>query len=329
MMRSEPLSAYEQRVAARPDALFSSLTWLGVITSTYGFTVAPVTIGQAVIPCAEVPSPRRRLIGFPFCDYVEPLGARLDGAAIAAAMDGLASNWRVRVRVNDLSSQPPRELVSGSAHWSAVAVTGKDQWGGLRQRARRKIRAAETAGVTIRRATSTNDLRTFFELHLMLRKQKFRLVAQPYRFFQEIWRAFGAEDRCWLLLAERDGHTIAGTLFIRAGKTIYYKFNASTLEGGESGANYLILWDAIDRARAAGLTSVDLGLSPDDQAGLVQFKRSFASVEDTIIDVERQTNAPSEAERAALTDLVQLATDPRCPDYLTEAIGASVYSLFA
>ena len=140
--------------------------------------------------------------------------------------------------------------------------------------------------------------------------------------------AFGAEDRCWLLLAERGGHTIAGAVFIRAVRPCT---TSSTLQRSKAGGPARTTWssgDAINRARTAGLSCIDLGLSPEGQDGLVQFKRSFASTEDTIIDVERRTTDQREAQRAS-GEPRAVATDPRCPDYLTEAIGAGVYSLFA
>ena len=132
--------------------------------------------------------------------------------------------------------------------------------------ARRALRKARTGGVTVQPAADQDDLRAFFDLHLHVRKHKYRLLAQPYRFMEHIWKAFVAQDRGTLLLARLDGRVIAGVMFLEWQGVLYYKFNASHAAHLESRPNDLVLWEGIRHARRRGLGSIDFGLTDAEQA---------------------------------------------------------------
>jgi len=56
---------------------------------------------------------------------------------------------------------------------------------------------SQREGLVVRLAQSEEELRAFFEMHLKVRKYKYGLLAQPYRFFQNIWRHF-IGTRAWI-----------------------------------------------------------------------------------------------------------------------------------
>src|SRR5690606_27147757 len=103
---------------------------------------------------------------------------------------------------------------TGSFAWHRVDVTRAPEqaWEAIHSSARRAIRKAEAAGVEVTEAETEDDLRAFFEMHLRVRKHKYNLLAQPYRFFLSIWERFLAEGNGRLLLARADSRVVGGVL---------------------------------------------------------------------------------------------------------------------
>ena len=91
---------------------------------------------------------------------------------------------------------------------------------GLSASARQNVRKAERSGVVVRRGKTLEDVRLFHRMHCQVRKSKYRLLAQPLAFFENLYQAFAAIDRIIVLLAEFDGRPIAGNLPFGMGRYI-------------------------------------------------------------------------------------------------------------
>ena len=133
------------------------------------------------------------------------------------------------------------------------------------------------------------------------------------------------------LAAVRDGTVLAATVYLRAGDTLYYKFNASAPESLGARPNDLLLWAGIELGRRLGCRRLDLGASDDDQAGLIRFKRGYASDEREIQTLASGPPLPSSLHefRALLTRLTDGFTARAVPDELAEQAGAIFYRYFA
>jgi lipid II:glycine glycyltransferase (peptidoglycan interpeptide bridge formation enzyme) len=175
-------------------------------------------------------------------------------------------------------------------------------------------------------------LRAFFELHLGVRKYKYRLLAQPYCFFENIWRQFIEEQRGSLMIAAYEGEIIGGVMFLEWKDGLYYKFNASAPASLSLRPNDLLIWEGIQYGKAKGCTYLDFGLSDWDQEGLLRYKRKFATVEKTISFLRYSPNGASaqQAQQGAdfLPQLTQLFTDEAVPDQVTEKAGEVLYRFF-
>lgn len=95
----------------------------------------------------------------------------------------------------------------------------------------------------------------------------------------------------------------------------------------------MLIWRALQWAKAQGLTWLDFGLSDWDQEGLVRFKRKFNPEEKTIHFLT-YTNGCTEIPWKAtygevLSRLTALLTAPGTPDAVTEGGGDILYRLFA
>lgn len=281
------------------------------------------------LPAARIATP-------PFSDFCDPIVA--NGAQWVALLDALTEEdcpITVRSLHNDVPLDNDRMRLVGQAKWHGLDLEPDldTLWAGLNSGARRAIRRAEKEGVVVRAASSLEELRAFFELHLKIRKYKYRLLAQPYRFFENIWTEFMATGDGTLLLASLHGEPIGGVLFLEWKGTLYYKFNASDTSNVAVRPNDLILWKAIEAAKEKGLARVDFGLSDWDQEGLIRYKRKYASEEKTISFLRHEPStpaAPSVAQiREILPALTELVTDDQVPDSITERAGDLLYRLFA
>jgi hypothetical protein len=181
---------------------------------------------------------------------------------------------------------------------------------------------------------SVEDAEIFFRMHLLTRKNRYRLLAQPFAFFENIFTVFGKDDRVVVLIAERNGVPLAASIFIQFRDVLYYKFNASV--DRKWGANDLLLWRAILFGHRRALSTLDFGVSETNQPGLIGFKRKFASEErdihfyDWVPERRHDARDTRGAEASEILSYVtQLLTDPAVPDEITRAAGDKLYRLFA
>lgn len=134
------------------------------------------------------------------------------------------------------------------------------------------VKQAQKNGVTVR-PCDKSGLKNFFKLHTRLRKNKYRLFPQPYRFFEHVWQEYIDKGQGVLLGAfDGGGHFVGGTIYLICGNTLYYKFNTSDLNYLKARPNNLLLWEGVKFAKARGLEYLDMGSSGYEQKGLVLFK---------------------------------------------------------
>jgi CelD/BcsL family acetyltransferase involved in cellulose biosynthesis len=276
-----------------------------------------------------------RLVALPFSDYCDPLVN--DAASWHLLMDHLLSE-QCPVTLRCLHSRLPlddtRLTLAKEAKWHRLDLhPGLDElWNGMHDSTRRAIRKSERSGLAVRMAQSEPELRAFFEMHLRVRKYKYGLLAQPYSFFQNIWRQFVDSQQGFLLLAFNGDSIVAGDFFLQWKETLYYKFNASIPDNLSCRPNDLLIWEGIQLGKQRGFTYLDFGLSDVDQEGLLRYKRKFGTEEGTISFLRHTPNGtPAPAEKALrelLGKLTTRFTDHLISDLVTEKAGDALYRLF-
>ena len=331
-----------QLVTDSPSTLFHSPEWCQVLTDTYGFAPeATVLVDEHDVPRAgflyvnidDAMDPR--IVSLPFSDFCDPIVRDMaDWEALIG--DLVNSDHRIQLRClhGDVPLGDARFETVGRARWHAIDLDRDldDIWNGLDSSARQSIRKARNQGVEIRVAESKSDLRAFFELHLGVRKRKYELLAQPYRFFEQIWERLLSRDRGALLLGLHQGRVVSGIMFLEWQQTLFYKFNASDDSQLSVRPNDVLIWAGIEHAKARDLRRFDFGLSDWDQEGLLRYKRKYATVEKPIYFLRRMPEgAPSSRERqlrAMLPQLTAILVDPNVPDATSEAAGDLLYRFF-
>jgi CelD/BcsL family acetyltransferase involved in cellulose biosynthesis len=314
-----------------------------VLTDTYGWAIsAYVLLDDRGEPKAGIPYCRitdmlgDRIVALPFSDYCDPLVN--DAECWRSLIDRLVPEQRpinVRCLHNDLPLGDERFALVKQAKWHRLDLRPELDalWGAMHDSTHRAIRKSQRENLEVRVAQSEQELRTFFEMHLKVRKYKYGLLAQPYSFFQNIWRHFVDRQQGFLLLAISEDKIVAGDFFIEWKDTLYYKFNASLPGDLSHRPNDLLIWEGIQHGRNRGRAYLDFGLSDIDQEGLVRYKRKFGTEEKTISFLRHEPNGgptPAEKEmRALLGKLTNRFTNQLVPDSVTEQAGEDLYRLFS
>ncbi|GAA3243381.1 hypothetical protein GCM10017691_48200 [Pseudonocardia petroleophila] len=328
-------------LAAGPGGgLFTSPPWIGAVCETYGFEpTAAVAVDGAGVPTAglgwvDVDDLRgRRRLALPFCDRADPIVA--DAAAWAAvSADALAGDLPFTLRCLDGSpaAGDGRLTTTGAAAWHRTPLAGslEDLHRRFRPQTRRNIATAERAGVQVHLGADIDAVHVYHGLHVALRKHKYRLLAQPRGFLEQIWKAFAPLDGIRTALATVDGRPVAGAMYLVWQDTVYYKFGASEAATLPLRPNDALHWALIRWAHARGLAHLDWGLSDLDQPGLVGYKRKWATEERRILTLN--AGGPPLGRRAdterLLGTLTALFTDESVPDAVTARAGAALYGLF-
>lgn len=323
----------------RFGSLFSSSQWIHAVGGTYDFAIkASVrTSGgrvEAALPFSCISDFRGdRVVSLPFSDYCDPV---LDDMESWNQLVRPLLAYNVPVTLRCLRNQVPagdsRFTHKIPALWHGVDLTRseEDLWNGLDGSARQNIRKAQRSGVVVHEGRSMEDIRIFHGMHCRLRKSKYRLLAQPLSFFENLYNEFQRTDGINVLIAERDGEPIAGIVLLEFNGTLYYKFNASLDQ--QYCPNDLLAWNGLLCGRRRGMVQFDFGLSDLEQPGLVRYKRKFATEEREISFLqwrpEGYSNPKGEQAGDVLRRVTGWLTDPAIPDEITQTAGEKLYRFF-
>jgi CelD/BcsL family acetyltransferase involved in cellulose biosynthesis len=327
--------------------LFHSPPWMRAVRDAYGFEVrAYIVRDRSGLPVAGVAFCElddvagHRLISLPFSDTCDPLFYSPDGWT--ALFDrlrahGIPLHLRCLVEPRLLEPRIPADdlCVTKRARWHRLAVTAsrEELFGRMAPAARRAIRRAQRAGVKVRPLSADADHDAFHRLHVALRKQKYRLLAQPRQFFAALEQRFREVDGSHLLAAFLDDRMIAATLYLRWNGVLYYKFNTSDPGGLAVRPNNLLLWEGIALAQSLGCATLDLGPSDDDQPGLIRFKRDCGAAEHELRFLRWSPPGWHDSDardvRSLLGQMTGFLTEPGVSDEVAARAGAAFYRFFA
>jgi CelD/BcsL family acetyltransferase involved in cellulose biosynthesis len=336
---------WQQLLQQQRSSVFQCPAWIHVLHNTYSLAIhAYIAVNDAREPVAGVPFCRftditgERITCLPFSDYCDPLVSSADQWQILSGkLVSLGCPLLMRCLHSELPLADNQFTLAKQAKWHCIDLQpGKEQlWQGLHDSSKRAIKKAQRENVMIHIAHSEKELRAFFDMHLKIRKHKYRLLAQPYHFFENIWRQFVETGNGALMVAVYQGEIIGGTFFLEWGDTLYYKFNASVPSHLDHRPNDLLIWAGIQYGQSKGYKLLDFGLSDWDEEGLVRYKRKFATEEKTISFLRHvphaslTTGVQEQQIRSLLPVLTQLFTDESVSDRITEEAGNALYRFFA
>jgi CelD/BcsL family acetyltransferase involved in cellulose biosynthesis len=283
--------------ADRRSLPFHRPDWGRFVADCYGFRAFVVALtgadGQllAGLPLIETRSPlrRRAWIALPFTDVCGPL-ARPDGdpdaveRLVGALERARASAGVGRVEVRDALHGTAASPESAAVIHHLTLDPDPDQVARrFRSSIRQGIRAAEKAGVVVRRGDAESDLtRVFYDLHLRTRR-RLGVPVQGRRFFRLLWERVLAPGGGFVLVASVADEPVAAAVFLTGGDTVVYKYGASDDRAWKARPNNALFRHAIDWACTNGYTTFDFGRSDLESEGLRRFKNSWGAEETPLV----------------------------------------------
>ena len=150
---------------------------------------------------------------------------------------------------------------------------------GMRQKCRYNVRLASRRGVLVRRGETAN----FEQLYRMYAETSARdgFVIREKGYYLSLWKTFFDAGMLDPLIAEVEGDPVGAVVLFRFGSTAVYMHGMSTNAHREKMPNYLLQWEAMRTAKAAGCTQYDLWGAPDEFTpedkmwGVYKFKEGF------------------------------------------------------
>lgn len=291
---------WEDFVGRQPGALPYHLPgWSQAIRETFGYR--PAALGCAdetgqvtgVLPLFEKKSltAGRYLCSLPHTPTAGPFATdpgsvRALLSAAATRVDETPASW-LQVRVTGAGLDGLAEGFSGREVMPTYAVAlpaSPDdlRFGSSSNRSQilRAVRKASRCGVTVREASSVQDVRRWYRLYLETMRTH-ATPPRPLRFFETMWAFLASRGHLRLLLAERQAGSrtvlLAGSVFLRHGTTVIYAFNGRDRGQLEFRPNDAIHWHAITEACRAGFRRYDLGEVDPRNQGLARFKTKWGA----------------------------------------------------
>ncbi len=202
---------------------------------------------------------RRRGAIFLKIDPEVILGTGVPGTPEAAES---ALGWQV---VDDLQAGGWRyssdQIQFRNTVWLDLAPT-EDEWlARMKQKARYNLRLAQKKGVTARRG-GPEDLGLLYRMYAETAlRDGFTIRGEHY--YQALWGQFMQKGLAQALVAEVEGQPVGAVLLFTFAGRAWYLFGMSRPEHREKMPNYLLQWEAMRVAKAAGCTNYDLWGAPD------------------------------------------------------------------
>ena len=337
----EKTVGWDEATAGADAELFLSRRWLRTVGNSFDLTFEAAVqrdeSGRIVgaLPFSRIDDIRGpRVVILPFSDYVIPvIGSQSSWSELIEPILALGDPVSITTTAESHVMNDEQFFDDGAAI-RQVVLLDKDPdelMRGFASHHRRLVRRAHRAGITFRNAESIAEVREFYELHLGVRRHKYRLLAQPFGLFETLWEQFLAPGHGALILGF-DGETVAGgCLLLEAGDTMYYKYAASHPDHRSVGVSHAAVMQAIRFACQRGFRQLDLGRSDLDQPGLVDFKKRFGAAASDLRrfrSKDRLYREPPEIDDV-LAKMTAILTDPSVPDPVTEQAGEALYGYFA
>ena len=333
---------WEALIKRYKATVFHSPHWMNVLTQTYGFDMrAYIALNSSETPlggiafCLIEDLLGERMVALPFSDYYDPL---VDDKEIWDKLFArITEEGRpvfLRCLHNCLPLHDDRFSVVKKAKWHGLSLEDDldTLWQGLHKAKRKGVRKASKQGISVEITSDKGMLETFFQMHVRIRKYKYRLLAQPFKFFETIWKLFLEAKEFYLLVAMHEERVVAGAIFLGWEKTLYCKFSASDPNYLIHCPNVLLMWEAIRLGKTGGYRRLDFGLSDIEQDGLITFKRELGAEEKEITHLRylpQSVNGDTYGEtRKLLGNLTDLMTEESVPDQITTRAGEILYRFF-
>jgi lipid II:glycine glycyltransferase (peptidoglycan interpeptide bridge formation enzyme) len=143
------------------------------------------------------------------------------------------------------------------------------------------IHTAEERGVKVEFGDQLKHLKAFYDLQLETRKRH-GVPAQPWKYFELLWKHIVKTGMGFVLLATKDDEYIAGMVYLGWGRTLIAKYAASREDHFNLRPNNLLFWEGIRWGCQNGFTVFDMGRTEVENTGLRNFKSRWGALEEPL-----------------------------------------------
>jgi CelD/BcsL family acetyltransferase involved in cellulose biosynthesis len=277
-------------------SIFHSAGWLEALRRTYGYQPIAYTTSPPGKELAEAQAfcklntwmSGRRLISLPFSDHAALLADNDDRLRELFSWLGHQIEKKefryVEIRpLAPLSAVPAGFGESAAFCWHRLCL--KKEIGALygafhKDCVRRKIRRAEREGLHYSEGRSEELIQHFYRL-LLATHQRHGLPPQPIAWYRNLVQCLGEGIK--IRVAYKGDLAIASIITLTYKQTMVYKYGCSDARYHRLGGMMLLLWRAIQDAKASGLEELDLGRSDLDNAGLIKFKEHWGAQPEKLV----------------------------------------------
>lgn len=291
----DPVSfpGYEELLSATPDAsFFHSGAWARVLLESYGFRPKyMVAIEQGrfgvLMPFMEIGKAfaGKKGVGLPFTDECSPVlngGCDTKGLAEKMISLGRGLSWRsVEWRGGPGLMQEAVPSMTYLSHKVELGMGEEELFRSFRESTRRNVAKALKQGLEAGVETGLQGIKTFYGLQCLTRK-KHGLPPQPFRFFMKLWEHAVSAGKGFVVLAYHRGVAVSGAVFLHQGSRGIFKYGASCRAAEPLRANNLVMWEGMRECIRRGCKSLSLGRTGPGHLGLLQFKRGWGGIEETL-----------------------------------------------
>src|SRR5271157_697681 len=332
---------WSEFIERHPDAsIFHSTGWLEALRRTYGYDPLVVTtsgedepLSNGIVLCrVRSWATGCRLVSLPFSDHCDPL---VDDTHELEALIAFLKTEVEHGRYRYLEMRPLRGLNSGIPQRmhlekdEAYCIHQLDLSPSLdelyhkfhKSCVQRKIRKAEREGLLYEEGRSEELLSKFYKLLLRTRRRH-QLPPQSVAWFRNLADCLG--ERLKVRVVSKDGRPIAGIITTHFRDTGVYKYGCSDARYHNLGGMFLLMWRAIQDAKASGAHCFDFGRSNQENQGLVTFKQHWGSTKSPLPYHRYPAGFNTDVQSAWKRWLIQ-KTCTYLPGPLLETLGAVLY----
>lgn len=332
---------WSEFIERHPDAcIFHSTGWLEALRRTYGYEPLVVTTSRGDEPLSNGIVLCRvrswvtgsRLVSLPFSDHCDPLvDDTRELEALIAFLKAEVKSGRYRY----LEMRPLRAMNSGIPQRmhlekdEAYCIHQLDLSPSLdelyhkfhKSCVQRKIRKAEREGLLYEEGRSEDLLSKFYKLLLGTRRRH-QLPPQSMAWFRNLTDCLG--ETLKVRVVSKNGRAIAGIITTHFRDTVVYKYGCTDAHYHNLGGMFLLMWHAIQDAKASGARCFDLGRSKHDNGGLVTFKEHWGSTKISLPYHRYPAGSKTDVQSTWKLWLIQ-KTCACLPDPLLATLGAVLY----
>ncbi len=232
---------------------------------------------------------KQRLISHPFCEYggILPLKQNVSGREFK---NDLFEEFKNKLKIS-FHPQIPRYFQEfGLKESDSVSDTyfiedfdkrtADEIYSNFRKTLRHSIEKAKQENTKTEKCQNEKELKDFYKLYVKTIK-KHKNIPYPYSFFQFFLSSPDVE----IMLAKYNDKIIAGSVFLFYNKFIHYYISASDSTYRDKKANYLILWNQIERYAGKDYKVFDFG-GTGRGSSLEIFKSGWATKKYTIFQLK-------------------------------------------